>query len=58
MLGKLPLDPEVVRHGDSGRAMGIVENETPFARAFEKIVEEVIARTNRTGEKTLEAVPG
>ncbi|MDD5205410.1 MAG: Mrp/NBP35 family ATP-binding protein [Desulfobacterales bacterium] len=57
LLGKLPIDPEVVRHGDSGRAMGIVENEIPFARAFEKIVEEVIAKTNRTGEKTLEAVP-
>jgi Mrp family chromosome partitioning ATPase len=56
LLGKLPLDPEVVKYGDSGRAMGLVENELPFARAFEKIVEEVIARTIRTGEKK-EAVP-
>lgn len=56
-LGKLPLDPEVVRSGDSGRAMGLVENELPFAKAFEKIVEEVVARTSRTGEKKPEAVP-
>jgi ATP-binding protein involved in chromosome partitioning len=56
LLGKLPLDPEVVRSGDSGRAMEIVENELPFARAFQKLVEEVVARTSRAGEKKPEAV--
>jgi Mrp family chromosome partitioning ATPase/predicted Fe-Mo cluster-binding NifX family protein len=50
LLGKLPLDPEVVRYGDSGRATGLVGDELPFARAFEGVVEEVVRRTSETEE--------
>ncbi len=42
LLGKLPLDPEVVRQGDAGRAAGVLGAELPFARAFEAFVDQVV----------------
>lgn len=49
-LGKLPLDPGVVRHGDTGRPTSVLENDLPFARAFEAVVQEIVQRTNKTQE--------
>jgi predicted Fe-Mo cluster-binding NifX family protein len=44
LLGKLPLDPEVVRQGDAGRINAILENETPYGRAFHDMADEVVKR--------------
>ncbi|PKN25014.1 MAG: ATP-binding protein [Deltaproteobacteria bacterium HGW-Deltaproteobacteria-21] len=51
-LGKLPMDPEVVTHGDSGQAVDIIGSELPFARAFEIIVDKVINGASRGEEQT------
>lgn len=55
-LGKLPLDPRVVGHGDTGRAEGALEKELPFARAFEAVVHEIVQRTNNTEEERKQAL--
>jgi ATP-binding protein involved in chromosome partitioning len=47
LLGKLPLDPEVVRHGDAGRATGVLAAELPFTRAFEALVDQVVKRVGQ-----------
>ena len=47
LLGKLPLDPEVVRQGDAGRATGILGAELPFTRAFEGVVDQVVKRMGK-----------
>jgi ATP-binding protein involved in chromosome partitioning len=47
LLGKLPLDPEVVRQGDAGRATGILGAELPFTRAFEALVDQVVKRVGQ-----------
>jgi ATP-binding protein involved in chromosome partitioning len=44
-LGRLPLDPEVVRSGDQGGAMRLLEDTLPYARAFASFVEQVVQRT-------------
>jgi ATP-binding protein involved in chromosome partitioning len=48
LIGKLPLDPEVVRQGDAGRVTAVLENETPFARAFNAMVDEVVKRAGES----------
>jgi Mrp family chromosome partitioning ATPase/predicted Fe-Mo cluster-binding NifX family protein len=53
LLGKLPLDPEVVRHGDAGRATGILGAELPFTHAFEAVVDQVVKRMSKI-EKPVE----
>ncbi|MEW6665856.1 MAG: iron-sulfur cluster carrier protein MrpORP [Thermodesulfobacteriota bacterium] len=40
-LGKLPLDPSVVRQGDAGKAIGMDGDRDPFAQAFQRVVDEV-----------------
>jgi len=45
-LGRLPIDPEVVRLGDQGGAMRLLGDDHPFARAFAGFVEQVIQRAN------------
>jgi ATP-binding protein involved in chromosome partitioning len=47
-LGRLPIDPEVVRSGDQGGAMRLLGGEIPFARAFASFVERVIERADAT----------
>lgn len=44
LIGKLPLEPEVVRQGDAGRVTAVLGNETPFARAFNAMADEVVKR--------------
>jgi len=48
LVGKLPLDPEVVRRGDAGRAETILEQNTPFARAFNAMVDQVIKKAGES----------
>jgi len=55
LLGKLPLDPEVVRQGDAGRATGILGAELPFTRAFEALVDQVIKRMGKVDEPVAQA---
>jgi Mrp family chromosome partitioning ATPase/predicted Fe-Mo cluster-binding NifX family protein len=47
LLGKLPLDPEVVRQGDAGRATGLLGAELPFTRAFKALVDQVVKRIGK-----------
>jgi ATP-binding protein involved in chromosome partitioning len=47
LIGKLPLDPEVVRQGDAGRT-AILENETLYAQAFNAMVDEVVKRSGES----------
>jgi ATP-binding protein involved in chromosome partitioning len=42
LVGRLPLDPEVVRQGDAGRAAAVLEKETPYAQAFNAMVDEIV----------------
>jgi len=51
LLGKLPLDGQVVRDGDAGRPAAVLASESPFARAFEGIVREVLRRTGEPEKK-------
>ncbi|RJR51069.1 MAG: chromosome partitioning protein ParA [Desulfobacteraceae bacterium] len=44
-LGKLPLDPEVVRLGDTGNVSGLGSDRSPFTRAFNDMVQKVIDLT-------------
>ena len=52
LMGKLPLDPEVVRQGDAGRATAGLGAESPFTRAFEALVDRVVNETHKA-EKLL-----
>jgi ATP-binding protein involved in chromosome partitioning len=51
LLGKLPLDGQVVRDGDAGHPAAVLASESPFARAFEGIVREVLRRTGEPEKK-------
>ena len=44
-LGKLPLEPEVVKQGDSGNVSDLSSDRLPFSKAFNAIVDNVIALT-------------
>lgn len=48
LVGKLPLDPEVVRQGDAGRAASILEKDSPFAHAFNAMVDEVVKKAGKS----------
>jgi Mrp family chromosome partitioning ATPase/predicted Fe-Mo cluster-binding NifX family protein len=45
LLGKLPLEPEIVRQGDAGRVSGLDGDRLPFSRAFNAMVDKVITLT-------------
>lgn len=49
-LGRLPIDPEVVRSGDQGGALRLLGDELPFARAFAQFVEQVIQRVDAAAD--------
>ena len=51
LLGKLPLDAQVVRNGDAGRPAAVLAGESPFALAFKGIVREVLRRTGEPEKK-------
>jgi hypothetical protein len=52
LLGKFPLDPEVVRQGDAGRATGVLGAESPFTRAFEALVDQVVKESKEADKRS------
>ena len=48
LLGKLPLEPEIVRQGDSGNVSGLNDGRLQFNKAFHAMVDEVITLTKET----------
>ena len=50
LLGKLPLEPEIVRQGDSGIVSGLEGDGLSFTRAFNDMVDKVISLTTETLE--------
>ena len=44
-LGKLPLEPEIVRQGDSGIVSVLEDDDLPFNRAFNDMVDNVVNLT-------------
>ena len=44
-LGRIPMDPEVVRSGDEGYPFLKVQGETPTGQALAKILEPILALT-------------
>lgn len=51
LLGKLPLEPEVVRQGDAGRVDGLWSDRSPFTRAFNAMADKVIDLTKENSER-------
>jgi ATP-binding protein involved in chromosome partitioning len=47
-LGKLPLEPEIVRQGDAGIVSGLDGDRLPFTKAFNVMVDQVITLTQET----------
>jgi Mrp family chromosome partitioning ATPase/predicted Fe-Mo cluster-binding NifX family protein len=45
LLGKLPLEPEIVRQGDAGDVSGLDGDRLPFNNAFNAMVDKVITLT-------------
>jgi Mrp family chromosome partitioning ATPase/predicted Fe-Mo cluster-binding NifX family protein len=48
LLGKLPLEPEIVRQGDAGNVSGLDGDRLPFNKAFSAMVDKVITLTKET----------
>jgi ATP-binding protein involved in chromosome partitioning len=48
LLGKLPLEPEIVRQGDAGNVSNLDSDRLPFNKAFNAMVDEVITLTKET----------
>lgn len=48
LIGRLPIDPEVVRQGDAGRVTAVLDKELPFGRAFNALVDEVVTRAAKS----------
>jgi ATP-binding protein involved in chromosome partitioning len=44
-LGRLPLEPEIVRQGDAGNVSGLDNGHLPFNKAFNEVVDQVICLT-------------
>jgi Mrp family chromosome partitioning ATPase/predicted Fe-Mo cluster-binding NifX family protein len=47
LLACLPIELEVVRQGDAGAMANLDRLDLPFSREFEKLVEEILERTER-----------
>ncbi|MBW1800405.1 MAG: P-loop NTPase, partial [Deltaproteobacteria bacterium] len=41
LLASLPIEPDVVSHGDTGRLAELKEKDIPFNRAFEQMIEKI-----------------
>ncbi|HXO18297.1 MAG TPA: Mrp/NBP35 family ATP-binding protein [Thermoanaerobaculia bacterium] len=50
-LGAIPLDPEIVRGGDSGVPIVVAEPEGPHSEAFRRVAEAVVAEVARQSER-------
>lgn len=47
LLGSLPIEPEVVRQGDVGNLANLDHDKFAFGQEFDRMVEEIINKTNR-----------
>lgn len=49
-LGRLPLDPEIVRQGDTGNVGNLAGDDLPFNKAFNELVDHVVSLTRETAD--------
>lgn len=49
-LGRLPLDPEIVRQGDTGDVSALTGGDLPFHKAFNELVDQVVSLTQQTAD--------
>ncbi len=50
LLGKLPIEPEVVRQGDAGRLDALDNDQLPFTQEFNRIVERITELYTGSGQ--------
>jgi ATP-binding protein involved in chromosome partitioning len=50
-LGRVPIDPSVVDSGDDGRPIVLVKRESPASKAFEEIVDKLVAASKENEQK-------
>ena len=50
LLGRLPLEPEVVRQGDAGNVSGLHSDRLAFNKAFNGLVDREITSTRETAD--------
>lgn len=55
-LGRIPLDPELVRAGDEGFALLKVNHESPTAEAFGRIIKPLLGLAGSLQEKSLDEI--
>jgi predicted Fe-Mo cluster-binding NifX family protein len=55
-LGRIPLDPEVVRNADLGKVTMAEDADTPATHAYHGIIDTIIQSTQNRGEATQESV--
>jgi ATP-binding protein involved in chromosome partitioning len=49
-LGKIPIDPRIVRSGDKGKPFVLGEPESEAAKAFQAVVERILKQDESSGE--------
>lgn len=50
-LGRIPLDPKVVASSDDGMPIVLADTDSPAARAFDGLVDNIVKRVERKGKK-------
>ncbi len=55
LLGKLPLEPEIVRQGDTGDVSGLQRDRLPFSVAFRALVDNVVRLTKGVYDEAITA---
>jgi ATP-binding protein involved in chromosome partitioning len=50
-LGRVPIDPSVVESGDDGKPIVLARRDSPASKAFEEIVEKLIAASKENEKK-------
>lgn len=50
-LGRIPIDPEIVRTGDSGQPFVLSRPDSEATQAFKRVVREIIARVEEGGSR-------
>lgn len=53
LLGKLPIEPEIVKHGDTGNTSILDNDDIPFTKEFNKIVGQVIEILDKKDENKI-----
>jgi ATP-binding protein involved in chromosome partitioning len=50
-LGRIPLDPAIVEGGDAGVPIVVAQREGPYADAFRRVAEAVVAEVAKTADR-------